>query len=122
MMSATMVSGKGISCEGSAAARKRMVEYWLWSATQMSTGFGEFTNGSQNCFRTGGPDARHSAAEATASVSAASASAGTLRSRKFRFDRGTTGSVATGCALRASDASLGNSSEVTEELLGWPGQ
>src|SRR6202167_4010807 len=26
-----------------------MVEYWLWSAMQNSTGSGDFTNGAQNC-------------------------------------------------------------------------
>src|SRR5271156_1749229 len=122
MISATIRSGNVISCEGSAASLSRMVEYWLWSATHMSTGFGEFTKGSQNCFRTGGWDTCHSAAAAITSVRVTTASAGFLRARKVGSDRGTSGSVTTGCALRASDASLGNASEVTGGALGWPGQ
>src|SRR3984885_253238 len=100
-----------------------MLEYWLWSATHMSTGFGEFTNGSQNCLNTGGRDTCHTAVAAITSVSPANASAGVLRARKIRFDGGTTGSVATGCAFRASDASFGSASDVTAGgPLGWPGQ
>ena len=64
MIRATMLSGKVISCEGSAASRWRMVENWLWSATQMSAGFGELMNGSQNCFRTGGREICHAVAAA----------------------------------------------------------
>src|SRR5580704_8450742 len=122
MISATIVSGSVISCEGSAASRSRMVEYWLWSATHMSTGFGEFTKGSQNCFKTGGWVTCHSAAVAITSVRPISATAGFLSARKVGRDRVTTGSVATGGALRASDASLGNTREVTGGPLGWPGQ
>src|ERR1700722_3711863 len=99
-----------------------MVEYWLWSATHMSTGFGEVMNGSQNCFKTGGRDTRHSAIEAIASVSAISATAGILRAIRFRFGCRTSAGVAAVWALRRS-ASPGISREVTAGgPLGWPGQ
>src|SRR5271156_6566399 len=123
MMSATMLSGKVIWCEGSAASRRRMVEYWLWSATHMSTGFGEYTNGSQNCLSTGGREKCHSVAAAITIVSAPSANACILRAGKFRFVRGTSGSVATGGALTVSALSLDNSRETAAAgPLGCPGQ
>src|ERR1700730_17888243 len=112
MISATMVSGKVISCEGSAASRRRMVEYWLWSATHMSTGFGEFTNGSQNCLKTGGRDACHRVAEAITRARPTSANASILPTVKIRFVRGSTESVELGWDLMTSEPLLGDSSEV----------
>ena len=89
----------------------------------MSTGFGEFTNGSQNCFKTGGRDTRQSAVEAIASVSATSANAGIRRALKLRFDGGTSASVGAVWTLMRSAASPEISREVTAEgTLGWPGQ
>src|ERR1700730_2342623 len=122
MMMVTMLSVSVVSCCGSAASRRRMVEYWLWSAMQNSTGSGDVTNGSQNCFRAGGREAYQSTVEAMPSASRASTYRGFLPATKIRFERGAVGTVEARRTTVVSEGMLGNSSEVAGKPAGWPGQ
>src|SRR5580704_12315775 len=83
MITVTRLSFSVVSRWGSAASRNLIVEYWLWSAMQKSTGSLAFTNGAQNSFITGGCVWFHKKIEPPTSASAA-ITASAQRVRKLR--------------------------------------
>src|SRR6202021_2225240 len=121
-MIVTMLSLKVISRCGSAASRRRIVEYWLWSAMQNNTGSEDFTNGSQNCLSAGGLDANHAAVEAPASNSRSTAIAGfpPLSTGCLRRDAG--GRTSVGCIKGISSARVASSAGLADSPEGRPGQ
>src|SRR5580704_11968036 len=98
-----------------------MVEYWLWSAMQKSTGSEDLTNGCQNCLRMLVRLAYQATAEAAKTASKATATARRLPAMERCFVGGDTETVDEGVSSGATFAGMGNSFVPADKPAGRPG-